>query len=97
MSHAACIFDLENMVDNAGIGKEVILLKQPALFVMLDYFQLSSYQLQACALLTGSSRLGLTAWSAAPSSTLKPWALKAENRKLPEITGPELRCIPGLK
>ena len=36
------------MTDNAGIGKEVILLKQSALFVMLDYFQLSSYQLQVC-------------------------------------------------
>ena len=48
MSHAAWIFDLENMVDNAGIGKEVILLKQSALFVMLDYFHLSSYQLQVC-------------------------------------------------
>lgn len=87
MSHAACIFDLENMVDNAGIGKEVILLKQPALFVMLDYFQLSSYQLQACALLTGSSRLGLTAWSAAPSSTLKPGALKADSRKPSKSAG----------
>ena len=39
--------DLEKMVDNAGIGKEVILLKQPVRFLMLDYFQLSSYQLQA--------------------------------------------------
>jgi len=37
------------MVDNAGIGKEVILLQQPALFVMLDYFQLSSYRLWVCA------------------------------------------------
>ena len=46
MSHAAWIFDLENMVDNAGIGKEVIPLKQPAIFVVLDYFQLSSYQLR---------------------------------------------------
>ena len=45
MSHAAWIFDLEKMADNVGIGKEVILLKQPALFEMLDYFQLSSYQL----------------------------------------------------
>jgi len=27
MSHAAWIFDIEKMVDNAGIGKEVILLK----------------------------------------------------------------------
>jgi len=32
------------MVDNAGIGKEVILLKQPALlFVVLDHSQLPSY------------------------------------------------------
>lgn len=46
MSHAAWIFDLEKMIDNAGIGKEVILLKQPVRFLMLDYFQLSSYQLQ---------------------------------------------------
>ena len=44
MSHAAWIFDLEKMVDNAGIGKEVILLKQSAIFVVLDYFQLSSYR-----------------------------------------------------
>ena len=51
MSHAAWIFDLEKMVDNAEIGKEVILIKQPALFVVLDYFQLSSYQLQTCSLL----------------------------------------------
>ena len=43
LSHAAWIFDLENMVDNAGIGKEVILLKQSALFEMLDYSQLPSY------------------------------------------------------
>ena len=57
MSHAAWIFDLENMVDSAGIGKEVILLKQPALFVVLDYFQLSSYQLQACALLPEPNHL----------------------------------------
>ena len=27
MSHAAWIFDLEKMVDNAGIGKEVILAR----------------------------------------------------------------------
>lgn len=37
------IFDLEEMIDNAGIGKEVILLKQSALFVVLDHSQLSSY------------------------------------------------------
>jgi hypothetical protein len=43
MSQAAWIFDLEKIVDNAEIGKEVILLKQPARFVMLDYFQLPSY------------------------------------------------------
>jgi hypothetical protein len=48
MSHAAWIFDLEKMVDNAGIGKEVILLKQSAIFVVLDYFQLSSYRIWAC-------------------------------------------------
>lgn len=48
MSHAVWIFDLENMVDNAGIGKEVILLKQSVLSVMLDYFQLSSYRLWVC-------------------------------------------------
>ena len=48
MSHAAWIFDLEKMVDNVGIGKEVTLLKQPVRFLMLDYFQLSSYQLQVC-------------------------------------------------
>lgn len=48
MPRTVWIFDLENMVDSAGIGKEVILLKQPALFVVLDYFQLSSYQLQVC-------------------------------------------------
>ena len=36
------------MVDNAGIGKEVILLQQPVLFVILDYFQLSSYRLWVC-------------------------------------------------
>ena len=41
--HTVWIFDLEGMVDNAGIGKEVILLKQPARFVTLDYFQLPSY------------------------------------------------------
>ena len=43
MSLAGWIFDLEKIVDNAEIGKEVILLKQPARFVMLDYFQLPSY------------------------------------------------------
>ena len=43
MSQAAWIFDLEKMVDNAGIGKEVILLKQPVRFLMLDYFQLPGY------------------------------------------------------
>jgi len=43
MSHAAWIFDLEKMVDNAGIGKEFILLKQSALFVVLDHSQLPSY------------------------------------------------------
>lgn len=43
MPRTVWIFDLENMVDNAGIGKEVILLKQPVRFLMLDYFQLSSY------------------------------------------------------
>lgn len=48
MPRTVWIFDLENMVDNAGIGKEVILLKQPALFVALDYFQLSSYWLWVC-------------------------------------------------
>lgn len=48
MPHTVWVFDLENMVDNTGIGKEVILLQQPALFVVLDYFQLSSYQLQVC-------------------------------------------------
>ena len=48
MPRTVWIFDLEKMVDNAGIGKEVILLQQPALFVMLDYFQLPSYQLQVC-------------------------------------------------
>ena len=37
MPRTVWIFDLEKMVDNAGIGKEVILLKQPALFVALDY------------------------------------------------------------
>jgi len=36
------------MVDNAGIGKEVTLLKQPVRFLMLDYFQLSSYRLWVC-------------------------------------------------
>ena len=46
MPRTVWIFDLEKMVDNAGIGKEVILLKQPTRFVMLDYFQLSSYQLR---------------------------------------------------
>lgn len=48
MPRTVWIFDLENMVDSAGIGKEVILLKQPALFVVLDYFQLSSYRLWVC-------------------------------------------------
>lgn len=43
MSRDVWIFDLEKTVDNAGIGKEVILLKQPALFVVLDYSQLPSY------------------------------------------------------
>ena len=57
MPRTVWIFDLENMVDNAGIGKEVILLKQSALFMVLDYFQLSSYRLQTCALLPGPSRL----------------------------------------
>ena len=46
MPRTVWIFDLEEMADNAGIGKEVILLKQPAIFVVLDYFQLSSYQLR---------------------------------------------------
>jgi len=34
------------MVDNAGIDKEVILLKQPVRFLMLDHSHPSSYQLQ---------------------------------------------------
>lgn len=45
MPRTVWIFDLEKMIDNAGIGKEVILLKQLVRFLMLDYFQLSSYQL----------------------------------------------------
>ena len=49
MPRTVWIFDIEKMVDNAGIGKEAILLKQPALlFVVLDYFQLSSYRLWVC-------------------------------------------------
>lgn len=67
------------MVDNAGIGKEIILLQQSALFVILDYFQLSSYRLWVC--------WRLTTWLAAPSSTLKPGALKAEKRKPSESAG----------
>ena len=43
MPRTVWIFDLEKLVDNAGIGKEVILLKQSALFVVLDHSQLSSY------------------------------------------------------
>jgi len=38
-------------------ARKVILLKQPVRFLMLDYFQLSSYQLQACALLPGPNHL----------------------------------------
>ena len=68
------------MVDNAGIGKEIILLQQSALFVILDYFQLSSYRLWVC--------WRLTTWLAAPSSTLKPGALKAENRNPSRPAGP---------
>ena len=48
MPRTVWIFDIEKMVDNAGIGKEVIPLKQHALFVALDYFQLSSYRLWVC-------------------------------------------------
>ena len=90
MPSTVWIFDLEKMVDNAGIGKEIILLQQSALFVILDYFQLSSYRLWVC--------WRLTTWLAAPSSTLKPGALKAQRTaSLKGLSGPELRCIPGLK
>lgn len=87
MPRTVWIFDLEKMVDNAGIGKEIILLQQPAIFVILDYFQLSSYRLWVC--------WRLTTWLAAPSSTLKPGALKAEKRKPSESAGPELRHTPA--
>lgn len=80
MPSTVWIFDLEKMVDNAGIGKEIILLQQSALFVILDYFQLSSYRLWVC--------WRLTTWLAAPSSTLKPGALKAENRNPSRPAGP---------
>lgn len=93
MSHAAWIFDLEKMVDNAGIGKEVILLQQPTLFVMLDYFQLSSYQLQVCCPPT----CALTTWPAASSSTLKPGALKADSRKPLELAGSRAALHPWFK
>lgn len=43
MPRTVWIFDLEKLVDNAGIGKEFILLKQSALFVVLDHSQLPSY------------------------------------------------------
>ena len=89
MPRTVWIFDLEKMVDNAGIGKEIILLQQLALFVILDYFQLSNYRLWVC--------WRLTTWLAAPSSTLKPGALKAEKRKPSESAGPRAAPHSQLK
>lgn len=93
MSHAAWIFDLEKMIDNAGIGKEVILLKQPVRFLMLDYFQLSSYQLQACALLSGPNHLACCVVVDAKTRGPK----SAENRSPSQPAGPRAAPHSQLK